>query len=501
MQIKKPSIVLQNRDKADKITRVDFADIKSAINDGSLEALVRVFEYFRGADTQIGSEIFKRRVYVSALPIFCESENKKQNEFLSELTNQVAFKKLLFDCTAGIAYGFAPFIKEWQAKDGKILPKFRFIPHGFFNTDREDKLYLKQGINKIFVDTSDELWLHHHPTDSGEFITQSLMYKLVVITALKHLTVSKYMSFFDALSVPPLVVKSSAVDDEKQSEAIIDAALNLRANGVALFGKEDIVELLNSNVDKATFLDFIKYCDDSMSKLITGQILAGNSQANGTQALGRIHNEIRQDILRFDAMLLSATIHELLSEILALNFANVAPFKFMLDANLESDEQALSDVYLKITNMGYEIPAEFMEETFKIKGLKFKGSSSNIKDNNAANNNKTSTVCCVAADTPQCARSGGCREHNSRSQGGLSSPEKLPIDKFDVALAGSEFSKNEKDILKDVESSLNSLLNKCESYEQAFEKLAKMYKEINTDTLETVMFNAIANAQIYGYDE
>ena len=137
------------------------------------------------------------------------------------------------------------------------------------------------------------------------------------------------MNFFDSLSVPPLVIKSDSVGDEKQSDAIIEAAVNLRANGVGLFSKEDVVELLNGNVDKATFLEFIKYCDDCIAKSITGQVLAGNSQMNGTQALGKIHNEVRQDILRFDAMLISASLYELIKETLSLNFSNVKPFKFI----------------------------------------------------------------------------------------------------------------------------------------------------------------------------
>ena len=102
---------------------------------------------------------------------------------------------------------------------------------------------------------------------------------------------------------------------------------------------------------------------------------------NGTQALGKIHNEVRQDILRFDAMLISASLYELIKETLSLNFSNVKPFKFMLDANLEVDENALSEVYERITSMGYEIPLEFMETAFKIKGLKFKSEEPQISQN------------------------------------------------------------------------------------------------------------------------
>ena len=467
-------IIIKKSDKADVLSGINYDLVRSAIVEGSFESLVRVFEYFKATDAQIGSELFKRKVYVSALPIFFESEDKAQNEFMLKYLESIKFKKFLFACTAAIAYGFAPFIKQWQNTDGEILPQFSFIAPTYFNTDREDRLYLKQSFEKLYVDENlDLFWLHFHPTDSGDIITQSLMYRIVTITALKHLAISKYMSYFDSLSVPPLVVKSDSIEDESKSSALIEAAVNLRANGVGLFSKDDILELLNGNVDKSTFLEFIKYCDDSISKSITGQVLAGNSQANGTQALGKIHNEVRQDILRFDAMLIGASIYELINEILVLNFANVKPFKFMLDANLEADEEALSAVYEKITNMGYEIPVEFRETTFKIKGLKLK-SEQNEPANNASKQSR--------------------QDKNAKSLN-------LPLDNIDAALASNQYNKADKEILKAVESSLNTLLKDSSSYEEAFKRLGDMYQNLDTTTLEDVMMRAIANAQIYGSDE
>lgn len=469
----KNKIIIKKNDAAGVLSGVNYDLVRAAVSGGSLESLVKVFEYFKATDTQIGSELFKRKVYVSALPIFFESDDKAQGDFIQAFLKSIKFKKFLFACTAAIAYGFSPFIKQWRNDEGKILPDFEYIPPTYFNTDNEDKLYLKQGIDKIYVQNSADLvWMHVHPTDSGDVITQSLMYRIVTITALKHLAISKYMNFFDSLSVPPLVIKSDSVGDEKQSDAIIEAAVNLRANGVGLFSKEDVVELLNGNVDKATFLEFIKYCDDCIAKSITGQVLAGNSQINGTQALGKVHNEVRQDILRFDAMLISASLYELIDETLKLNFSNVKPFKFTLDANLEADENALSEVYERITSMGYEIPLEFMETAFKIKGLKFKSEEPQISQNQD--------------------KKGVSKNAQRRN---------LPLDSIDAALESKEYNKSEKEILKEIESSLDKLLKDASSYEEAFKKLGEMYEGMDLALLENAMINAISNAEIYGYED
>lgn len=467
-------IVLKRTDKADILGSVSYDLVKTAITGQNLESLVKVYEYFKTTDTQIGSEIFKRRVYVCSLPLFYESEDKTQNEFISNYLENAKFKRLLFDMSSAIAYGFAPFLKQYKNDDGKILPDFKYIEPRYFNTDKDDRLYLKQSFDRVFVDDDSGLfWLHYHPTDSGDIITQSLMYRIVTIAALKHLVISKYMSYFDALSVPPLVINSDAVADENQSEAIIEAAVNLRANGVGLFGKDDLVNLINGNVDKGTFLDFIRYCDEAISKSITGQILAGNSQTNGTQALGRVHNEVRQDILRFDAGLMSASIKELVYAILSLNFSNVKPFKVALDAGLETDEELLSLVYERINNMGYEIPAEFMEQTFKIKGLKLK---SNIQD-------KQSSVL-----------------QNNKLSFNNSIKSNLPLDKFDAVMQSKEYDNVETNTLKELENSLNEILKDSFTFEEAFKKLNELKTDIPLEKLEAYLINAIANSEILGYE-
>lgn len=145
--------------------------------------------------------------------------------------------------------------------------------------------YISQGAFKIYLD-DERVWSYFHPTDSGNFIERSLMYKVVCIAALKHIALSRYMNFLDTLSVPPLIIKSEATQDKELSDLVLKCALDLRSNGVGLFGKDDEVGVLNGNVDKESFLSFIRYCDECISKVITGQVLAGNSVQNGTQALG-----------------------------------------------------------------------------------------------------------------------------------------------------------------------------------------------------------------------
>lgn len=458
-----------NPNKADLISllnSVDFSFVKSAIVSGDFEKVLKAFEFYKVADTQISSELFKRRVYISGLPIYLKSQNKEQEAFIQNLSQTSDFKSLIFDLTSAICYGFMAFVKNNKNVNGVILPQYSAIDIRYFRTDNEGRLYLKQGDDKIYTDDP-RLYIYHHKTDTGGVLEQSLMYKILVIASLKYLTISRFMSYFDALSVPPMVIKSDSIKDETQSMELIDAAVALRSNGVGLFSKDDIIELLDSNTSKENFMEFIRYCDECISKTITGQLLAGNALSYGTQALGKIHNEIRQDVLRFDSMLISAALQDIIKQALELNYKTVAPFSIKLDSNLEADENILSQVYERIINMGYIIPDEFMQNTFKIQGLK------------RADEGKTQI------------------SKNSKSYP-KPSPN-LPLDDIDSALNSPPYKDKEEAILNEIKKTLENLLKDATSYEDAFKKLYTLYDDAPLELLEDAMAEAIINASMAGY--
>ena len=243
----------------------------------------------------------------------------------------------------------------------------------YFESDEAFMPYIEQGGNRIYLhEANEDIYTIYHPSDAGNLIESSLMNKIISLASLKHITLQRYMSYLDSFSVPPLIIKSEATSTQETSNAILQSALNLRSNGVGLFAKDDVLEVLNGNVDKGTFLDFVRYCDECISKVITSQVLAGNSTQFGTQALGNVHEGITKNVLEFDAGLLAENITPLLAKMLEYNFAHVAPFYFEIDTNTEKDEKLQAEVYNLLSNMGIKVPLKHLENTFKIEGLEYK---------------------------------------------------------------------------------------------------------------------------------
>lgn len=446
------------------IGSVTYTQVKRAIVDGDINNLSTIYSFFMRFDTQILSEISKRKNKVIGFPLIIKSDNKNVEEFLQNLVKKTSFLKMVLDMTSAIGYGFSVFEKGFINVNGLLEPNYKFKSHRYFH-ENSDILYATSMGTKIEINDKFGFWIYYHPVNSGEFFERSLLYHVVSIAVLKFIVIDKNMIYFDNLSVPPIIARTDGASDEESIKDIVDQILSLRSAGVGVFSKEDVIELLNANASKADFLEFIRYCDECISKATTGQVLAGNNVTNGTQALGAIHNEIRNDIAQYDAKLLESGIYELLKESVNINFGEVE-FDITIDTNTEKEEATQILVHEKISAMGYDIPSKFLEEIYKIPGLKKKDVLSfepNFKMKNSFDNK--------------------------------------PLDKFDNFLESNNFKEPLKGIENSIKEHLNTWLNECETYEEAFNKLYKIYDNVPLDKLEEVMINAIANANVIGLDD
>lgn len=396
----------------------------------------------------------------------------------------------LHHLSAGIAYGFVAFFMDFKVQNGVLVPSPHYINPRYFQSDEKTKPYISQGSEKIYLD-DERVWAYLHPTDSGNFIEQSLIYKVVCIAALKHIAISRYMNYLDTLSVPPLIIKSDAASEKEMSELLFKCALDLRSNGVGLFARDDDIAVLNGSVDKETFLSFVRYCDECISKVITGQVLAGNSVQNGTQALGTVHNAIQKEVMEFDATLLSAGVQSVLERALALNFATPKPFIFELDTNSEKDEKLQADTYAVLSNMGVEVPIEHLEKTFKINGLKYRENLGFGFGSNAGGLNFQR-----AQEFAKNAQSLEKNAQNDTAKRLLNKANTLYGDEFERFFA--EF--KEQNANFDFEK-FESIFENASSFENAEKALIKAFDKSELEKIEQILMNLAQNAQILGFDD
>jgi len=272
------------------------------------------------------------------------------------------------------------------------------------------------------------------------------------------------MQWYDSLGTPPLIINYDS-DDKDDLNFLLSQALSLRSNGVGIFPQEASSKLLEGKGSKSDFLSFIQYIDGSISQYILGNTLAGGDANKGSYGTAKIHAEIKKEYLVFDAKSIGETINEFLNIVLEQNFTNEkVKFSFVIEDN--EGQKELSDIYKNIEEMGWVIPTEHIEKKFGIAGL-VRRKDKTTKPQEPSEPNKL--------------------EHNKSSK-------KKPIDHIDKEL----LKLNTKELEDELLDSALKLVDKADSYEEAFEMMLEKFEDVELTELEDVFSTVIANSVIQG---
>jgi phage gp29-like protein len=445
-----------------ELPKISLSSALNALRNEDFETLLPLYSVFLDRDGHLTSEFNKRRMQLLSVPYLVESDDKSTQEFLEEYLKNIGFDLLLYSMSLAIPYGFTCLDMVYDSfevnKKAYFAPKTFYTIHPRYFRYKDGKLLLKQN-SSTQIDplvTPQKFLMHFHPSDSGEIGDYALMRKMLFTCLLKHATITSNMNYYENLGVPPIIIQYDSADKD-EIRSILQQVQNLRSGSAGIFPKESLITLLEGKGAKPDFLAFIKYCDETISNLILGNTLSGNVQPSGSYALGKVHDDRRKDYLSFDLRLLSVTVERFLTQVLTLCFAKPASFKFLFDDSDEADEQSLSLVYKNLYDAGFEIPVEHIEKIFKIEGV----TKRSIEDMLPS-----------------------AKEPNARARS-------KPLDKIDAGLS-------ELNIPNNISAKLERILQRCATYEEAYDILLRDYEGAEFDKLEDELTNAIANAKILG---
>lgn len=146
-----------------------------------------------------------------------------------------------------------------------------------------------------------------------------------------------YAKFLERHGSPLLVGKG---DNPTEMAKALQSAL---ASAVAAVGKEDSVESVGSGNAGVAFESFQRAQDKRIQKVILGQTLTTDSDGKGSYALGKVHDDVRDDRRQGDIKMVSRTIQRFLAALCALNGIAEVPQFVMGDTKGLSVERAKRD--------------------------------------------------------------------------------------------------------------------------------------------------------------
>lgn len=159
----------------------------------------------------------------------------------------------------------------------------------------------------------------------------------------------------------------SMTNDEKQS--LFTALKRMVQDAIAVIPSDGTVELLETN-DKSgsseVYENFIKKCENNISKVILGQTLTTDIGSSGSYAAANTHQQVREDLIQNDVRLCEKTVQEFINKIHSINFSDFNPPKFVI-YDEEQIDQTLAERDNKLKTLGVNFTKTYIQKAYNLR--------------------------------------------------------------------------------------------------------------------------------------
>lgn len=368
------------------LTPAKIASMFKSAEDGDLAAQHDFFAEMEEKDTHLFSELSKRRRAVLAIewlvkpPTDATPAEKKSTEAAQAmLSNLNDFEDLCYDLLDAVGHGFSNVELAWKRVGNEWrVGEFNARPHSWFTLDKETRSkFLLKAQSGEPQPLQPFGWISHvHKSKTGYVARAGLFRVLAWPYMFKHFSVGDWAEFLETYGLPVRVGKYPVGSTTEEKKTLFNAVMALGRNASAVMPETMTVEFMSAATSAAKshepFLAMADWADKAMSKAILGGTLT--TQADGkssTNALGNVHNEVRQELVKSDAKQLAGTItRDLIYPLLVLNgyavdFERCPRFEFdLIDT---ADVTVWADALGKLVDVGMDnIPVDWVHKELGI---------------------------------------------------------------------------------------------------------------------------------------
>ena len=280
--------------------------------------------------------------------------------------------------TDAVGHGFSPIELGWDTIEKTRMPvTATFRPQGWFRTPISPGLDRNELRLRDNSADGESLWpfgwiMHMHRSRSGYIARTGLFRVLAWPWLFKNFAVRDLAEFLEIYGLPlRLGTYNPNTSDDKARATLLRAVIGIGHDAAAIVPEGMKIEFKEAAKGESTPFDsMIGLMERSTSKAVLGGTLTSGEGEHGTQALGKVHNELRHDLKKSDARQLATTLtRQLVYPILAVNRGRTSLHRcprLVLDTQQPEDIKLLSDSLPKLVNMGMRIKADWAHSKLKI---------------------------------------------------------------------------------------------------------------------------------------
>lgn len=363
------------------ITPRRLASILDAAELGDIRLQHELFLDMEEKDGHILAEMSKRKRALLTVdwdiipPRNASATEKKQAGYAKELIKDIPnFEDVILDTLDGIGHGFACQEIEWELLGSEWVPKsISHRPQTWFQTDYETRTQIR--LRDMTLDGAELIpfgWIKHiHKAKSGYISRCGLHRTLAWPYLFKNYSVGDFAEFLEIYGLPLRLGKYQVGASEEDKATLLRAVMSIGhdAAGIIPNGMSiDFVEATKGSANADPFAAMTSWADLTVSKCVLGGTLTSQSDGKtSTNALGKIHNEVRHDLMLSDAAQLGSTYtNDLVYPLLALNKGGVADRrrlpKFRFNVIDPVDLSLLAEALPMLAGAGMRIPLQWAHE-------------------------------------------------------------------------------------------------------------------------------------------
>ena len=326
-------------------------------------------------DGHLDSVMHKRISAVTSRPWSIEGKGDPAKSKLIEdwLFQKVGYHDVTGQMVGGaVGYGMQVHEVCWGLENGLILPMaIKDKPQEWFRfSDRDNQLVMRQKDGRpLELLPRKFLLTRQEPTYSNPYGKATLSRCFWPI-AFKKGGLKFWMLWLEKFGFPKAIGKVPGGTSQTERDKFLRNLYGLIRDAVAVIPNTGSVELLEtkqSGNGDGPHAAIVKWADEEMSIAWLGETLSTQQTTSGaSQALGTVHNEVRQDLTMDDATRTEGTWNTLIRWIWELNWPDEKNIPWMNIQLPEDMQTARVDRDVKLYNMGVRFNSNYYVDTYGI---------------------------------------------------------------------------------------------------------------------------------------
>ncbi|WP_374355540.1 DUF935 domain-containing protein [Chitinimonas sp.] len=327
-------------------------------------------------DCHAFSVLQKRKLALIARPVVVDPAtpsraDKKAADFVREQLAAINFDKICMDQLDAILKGYAVGEIMWKIDAGQIkLDRVKARDQRRFAFDVDERPRLLTRSNMLIGEPVPErkFIIHRFGDKDSNPYGLGLGTRLFWPVFFKRQGIQFWLTFADKFGSPTAVGKYPPGTTPSDQDKLLAAIAALANDTGVIIPEGMVIEFLEAARSGSinTYETLCRYMDEEISKAVLGETLSTSmGKSGGSFAASRTHNEVRLELTKADADLLSDTLNATLCTWLTeLNFPGANPPRVRRDCGEPEDLKMRADRDAAIAGMGFRPTLQYINETY-----------------------------------------------------------------------------------------------------------------------------------------